>query len=69
MLFNVDESNLNENFNFKDVETWDSMTHLTLIDELEETFDVMFDPDDILHYGGFLNGMEILKRYGVNFDE
>lgn len=67
-IFNVDESELNENFTFKDVDSWDSLTHLTLISELEETFDVMFETEDILHYGGFLNGKEILKKYGIDFE-
>lgn len=65
-IFDVDDCELNENFNFKDVEKWDSMTHLTLIGELESAFDVMFETDDILHYGGYLNGIDILKRYGVD---
>lgn len=66
-IFGVDESKLNESFNFKDVEKWDSLTHLTLISELEFAFNVMFETEDILHYGGYLNGIEILKRYGVKF--
>ena len=44
------------------------MTHLTLISELEATFDVLFETEDILHFGGFLNGMKILAGYGVDFD-
>ena len=68
-VFNVEEDVLDENFNFKDVDTWDSLTHLTLISELEYAFDVMFDTDDILHFGGFENGMKILAGYGVNFEE
>lgn len=66
-VFDVDPSELNEEFNFKDIEKWDSMTHLTLISELEAAFDVFFETEDILHFGGFLNGIEILKRYGVEF--
>ncbi len=58
---------LNESFTFKDVPQWDSVAHLTLISELEDTFDIMFDSEDILHYGSYLNGIEILKRYGVAF--
>ena len=66
-VFDVDPSELNEEFNFKDIEKWDSMTHLSLISELEAAFDVFFETEDILHFGGFLNGIEILKRYGVEF--
>ena len=66
-IFGVEDSALNEEFTFKNVENWDSLTHLTLISELEAAFDVMFETDDILHFGGYLNGIEILKRYGVEF--
>ena len=68
-IFEVEDSDLNEKFNFKDVEKWDSLTHLTLITTLEDTFDVMFETDDILHFGGFMNGMKILEKYGVDFSE
>ncbi len=66
-IFNVDVKDLNDAFNFKDVEKWDSLTHLTLISELEDAFDIMFETDDILHFGGYKNGMNILTRYGVDF--
>lgn len=65
--FEVTESALNESFTFSDVPAWDSVAHLSLISNLEDTFDVMFDAEDILHYGSYLNGIEILKRYGVDF--
>ncbi len=66
-VLGVNESMLNEKFTFKDVPQWDSVAHLSLISELEDTFDVFFESGDILHYGSYLNGIEILKRYGVEF--
>ena len=66
-IFEVETGDLNEEFTFKNVDNWDSLTHLTLITELEDTFDVIFETEDILHFGGYLNGIEILKKYGVEF--
>lgn len=66
-IFSVDAEDLNNSFNFKDVEKWDSLTHLTLISELEDAFEVMFETDDILHFGGYENGKKILAKYGVEF--
>ena len=63
--FDVNESALDEKFTFNDIEQWDSVAHLTLISNLEDTFDIMFDADDILHYGSYLNGIKILKKYGI----
>lgn len=66
-VLGVNEDVLNEGFTFKDVPQWDSVAHLSLISELEDEFDLLFESDDILHYGSYLNGIEILKRYGVEF--
>ena len=66
-LFGVEEAELGEGFTFKDTAVWDSVSHLSLISELEDAFDVMFETEDILHYGSYLNGIRILKRYGVEF--
>ena len=66
-VFNVNASELDESFTFKDVKRWDSVAHLTLISELEDAFDVLFESEDILHFGSYLNGIEILKRYGSDF--
>lgn len=66
-VFGVEPSDLNEKFTFADTEAWDSLAHMTLITELEDTFDVMFEPEDILHYESFLNGKHILEQYGVDF--
>lgn len=68
-VFGVDAESLNETFTFSSIEKWDSLTHLTLISELETAFNVMFETEDILQFGGFLNGIEILKRYGIDFSE
>lgn len=66
-VFHVDETVLDENFTFANVEMWDSLAHMTLITKLEETFGVMFNAEDILGYGSFLNGKKILEKYGVDF--
>ncbi len=65
IVFGVDVSNLNDGFTFKNVPQWDSVAHLTLISELEDAFDVMFESEDILHYGSYENGKSILKKYSV----
>lgn len=67
-VLSVNEDVLDERFTFKEVPQWDSVAHLSLISELEDEFDVLFEAEDILHYGSFLNGIEILKRYGVKFN-
>lgn len=65
--FSVEETDLNETFTILDVAKWDSVAHMALIANLEEAFDVMFETDDIIGFGSYLHGIEILKGYGIEF--
>ena len=64
-VLGVGEAVLNDSFTFKAVSQWDSVAHLSLISELEDAFDVMFESEDILHYESYENGKKILRRYGI----
>ena len=50
---------------FQSVTEWDSVGHMGLIAALEETFDIVFDTDDIVDFSSFEKGKEILKKYDV----
>ena len=67
-VLDVKKEDLNEEFKFGVVGKWDSLAHLNLIGELEDTFGIMLETDDITHFGGYENGKSILKKYGVDFD-
>ena len=66
-LFQIEKEDLNEEFTFEKIDKWDSVIHLSLIAELEDAFGILFETDDILNYGSYLNGIQILKKYGVEF--
>lgn len=46
---------------------WDSVGHMTLIAALEDSFDIMLDPEDMMDLTSYEKGVEILNRYGVEF--
>lgn len=55
---------------YQAVPLWDSVGHMNLVANLEDTFDIMMETDDIIDLSSFEKGMEILKeKYDVNFDE
>ena len=64
-LFSAQETDLNDDFKFGAAPNWDSFAHMELIASLEDTFEVMFETDDILHFGSYENGKKILSKYGV----
>ena len=64
-IFEVDEAALNDAFKFGEAPNWDSFAHMELIAELEDCFGIMFDSEDITHFGSYENGKKILAKYGV----
>lgn len=50
---------------FQAIEAWDSVGHMGLVSQLEETFDIMLEPDDIVDLNSFEKGKEILEKYNV----
>lgn len=61
----ISKDQVNEKLSYQGVENWDSVGHMSLIGELEDTFDIMFDTDDIIDFNSYSKGIEILKKYDV----
>ncbi|WP_367392694.1 acyl carrier protein [Lewinella sp. LCG006] len=65
-VFEVDEHLLNEDFNADSLDKWDSITQLSLVTELEDTFDIMLDSEDLLNLRSYEEGKVILGKYEVS---
>ena len=64
-VFSVDASALGAGFDNKSVEGWDSVRQLNLTSNIEDTFDIMLDPEDILDFTSYENAKKILAKYEI----
>ena len=64
-VFGVEESALGSNFNKDSVDGWDSVHQLNIIALLEESFDIMLDPEDIMELTSYEKGKELRAKYEV----
>jgi len=64
--FNIEEKQL-ESLEYQGINEWDSVGHMNLVAVLEEYFDIMMDTDDIVDLSSFNKGLEILKKYEIEF--
>ncbi len=64
----LDVDDLSANPTFADTPQWDSLCHMELIAALEDSFDVMLEPDEITHFESYENGKKILASHGVEFE-
>ena len=65
-VFGVNESVLNDSFAKDSVDGWDSAHQLNIIALLEESFDIMLDPEDIMVFTSYEKGKIILGKYEVS---
>lgn len=63
--FHIPEEQVKEGIAMGVTEGWDSIGHVSFITELEDTFDIMLDTEDIIQFNSYEKGIEILKKYGI----
>ena len=64
-VFGAKVEELNDDYSKDNVGEWDSVHQLTLVSIFEETFDIMFDPEDIIDMTSYTKGKELLAKYEV----
>ena len=52
---------------YRGIEKWDSLAHLSLVGEIEDAFDVMLDTDEVIDLGSFDKAVDILGKHDVEF--
>lgn len=61
----IAENQIVDTLTYNTIQEWDSTAHMILIAELEDTFDVMLDTDDIIDMSSVAKAKEILAKYDV----
>jgi acyl carrier protein len=56
-----------DSLEYRGIEKWDSLAHMSLVATLEDEFGVMIDTDDVIDMSSFTKAREILQKQGVDF--
>jgi acyl carrier protein len=62
----VEKEQITDDLSMKDVEAWDSMAHLIIVSELEQTFEIILEDDDIPEMISVCSILSTLGKYGLN---
>lgn len=65
-VFGVGSEALGSEFTREKIANWDSVRQLSLTNAMEDAFDIMLDPEDILGCTSYENAKQILKKYEVS---
>jgi acyl carrier protein len=60
-------SSIVDSLTYQSVPEWDSISHMILISQLEEDFNVSLETDDVIDMSSFAKAREILAKHGVSF--
>ncbi|CUS49441.1 MAG: hypothetical protein HLUCCO02_11845 [Idiomarinaceae bacterium HL-53] len=61
----IEEERVSDSLAYNSIKEWDSTAHMILVAELEDTFDVMLDTDDIIDMSSVAKAKEILRKYDI----
>jgi len=64
-VFSAKVEDLGDNYSKQTVPAWDSVHQLNIISLMEEAFDLMLDPEDIMACTSYNAGKEILVKNGI----
>lgn len=64
-VFSVEASALGDGFDNKAIDGWDSVRQLSLTSAVEDAFDIMLDPEDILEFTSYDKAKAILGKYEI----
>jgi len=65
--FAINAEQLNESLTYQSIASWDSVGHMGMVAALEEAFGIMMEMDDIIDFSSYHKGMELLKKYDIDF--
>lgn len=63
----IDASLVVDSLEYQSIPEWDSISHMILISQLEDDFNVSIDTDDVIDMSSVLKAKEILTKHNIQF--
>ncbi|RLP87498.1 acyl carrier protein [Micromonospora sp. BL4] len=54
-----------DSLEYRGIEKWDSLAHMSLVAAIEDEFGVMLDTDEVIDLSSFDRARQILEKHGV----
>ena len=61
----INEDQIVDSLTYQSIPEWDSVSHMVLITELEDVFNISIDTDDVIDMSSVIKAKEILAKYKV----
>lgn len=64
---NIDIAKVTDSLNYQSISAWDSISHMVLISEIEQEFNISVDVNDVIDMSSFAKAKIILAKYNIEF--
>ena len=64
----IDSKQIIDSLEYQSIPEWDSISHMVLITQLEEDFEISFETDDVINLSSVYMSKEILKKFKISFE-
>lgn len=61
----ISEDQIVDGLKYQSIPEWDSVSHMVLITELEDSFDISLDTEDVIDMSSVAKAKEILFKYNI----
>ena len=63
----ITEDKILDGLSYQSIPEWDSVSHMVLITEIEDSFDISLDTEDVIDLSSVLKAKEILSKFNIEF--
>ena len=63
----INEDKIVDSLKYQSIPEWDSVSHMVLITELEDAFDISLDTEDVIDLSSVHKAKEILSKHNITF--
>jgi acyl carrier protein len=67
--FGINRDQITPKLAYQSIPEWDSVGHMALVAEIECTFDIRLDTDDIIGMSDVARAIQIVQKHGVVLNE
>jgi len=64
----IEIAQVTDNLKYQEIPEWDSISHMVLISELEDVFDISIETEDVIDMSSVAKAKEIIAKYDVSFE-
>ena len=63
----ITEDKIVDTLKYQSIPEWDSVSHMVLITELEDAFNISLDTEDVIDMSSVIKAKEILAKHNIIF--